>query len=383
METKRTKVLIFAEWFYPGYKAGGPITSITNFVDQLKKDLDLYVFTTDRDLGDNTKYSGVQTDIWENISGCHVFYTSPENLNRRTIKEVLDSVSPDIVYLNSMYSYYFTILPLIITKTGKQRLKVILSPRGMLKPSAISHKKWKKKLFLILCRKIGLMRHIEFHATDIQESKDIKTVFGEAVQPLIMGNLPAIQSSFVQPPQKKPGELKLIFVGRVHPIKNLLYLLEAVRSSKVAILLTIVGPVEDEAYWRKCKQVISEFRADIKVREVPDINHEGVLNLVREHHVFVLPTAGENFGHAIFEALSVGRPVLISDQTPWRNLSDHKAGWDLSLTDKNQFTMTIDRAGEWENVELLLWCKGAWSYCSEYLRSNELRTRYLKLFTTA
>ena len=36
--------------------------------------------------------------------------------------------------------------------------------------------------------------------------------------------------------------------------------------------------------------------------------------------VFLLPTGGENFGHAIFEALSCGVPVLISDQTPWRGL---------------------------------------------------------------
>ena len=35
---------------------------------------------------------------------------------------------------------------------------------------------------------------------------------------------------------------------------------------------------------------------------------------------FLLPTGGENFGHAIFEALSCGVPALISDRTPWRDL---------------------------------------------------------------
>jgi hypothetical protein len=39
-----------------------------------------------------------------------------------------------------------------------------------------------------------------------------------------------------------------------------------------------------------------------------------------EYDLFLFPTLGENYGHVISEALASGCPVVISDQTPWRNL---------------------------------------------------------------
>lgn len=35
-----SKVLIFIDWFAPGYKAGGPITSNVNIVEHLSDKLD-------------------------------------------------------------------------------------------------------------------------------------------------------------------------------------------------------------------------------------------------------------------------------------------------------------------------------------------------------
>jgi glycosyltransferase involved in cell wall biosynthesis len=62
-----------------------------------------------------------------------------------------------------------------------------------------------------------------------------------------------------------------------------------------------------------------------------------------------MTTWGENFGHAIAEALQHGKPVIISDRTPWRNLRDVQAGWDLPLQEssfvavlKNCYTMSAD-----------------------------------------
>ena len=44
-----------------------------------------------------------------------------------------------------------------------------------------------------------------------------------------------------------------------------------------------------------------------------------------------MPTTHENFGHAVVEAWAHGRPVLLSDQTPWRGLAELDLGWDLQL----------------------------------------------------
>ena len=56
----------------------------------------------------------------------------------------------------------------------------------------------------------------------------------------------------------------------------------------------------------------------------------------------ILPTFNENYGHVILESLTAGCPVIISDQTHWLTLSEKKAGWDLSLSDQQQFVDVIN-----------------------------------------
>ena len=50
-----------------------------------------------------------------------------------------------------------------------------------------------------------------------------------------------------------------------------------------------------------------------------------------------------NFGHVIAEALSVGCPVIISDQTPWNDVEKYNAGWALAI-DKEQLFVNAIRA---------------------------------------
>ena len=57
---------------------------------------------------------------------------------------------------------------------------------------------------------------------------------------------------------------------------------------------------------------------------------------------FLFPTGGENFGHVILEALCAGCPVLVSDQTPWRDLEAKGVGWDYPLDEPQRFRSTID-----------------------------------------
>jgi glycosyltransferase involved in cell wall biosynthesis len=56
----------------------------------------------------------------------------------------------------------------------------------------------------------------------------------------------------------------------------------------------------------------------------------------------ILPTHNENFGYAILDALAAGCPVLLSDQTPWRDLEAAGAGWTIPLADPERFARTIE-----------------------------------------
>ena len=81
------------------------------------------------------------------------------------------------------------------------------------------------------------------------------------------------------------------------------------------------------------------------------VEHARVNEVFAEHDLFLFPTLGENFGHVICEALIAGCPVLLSDQTPWRNLEEAGVGWDIPLGENGRFQTAvqqcIDADEEW------------------------------------
>jgi len=366
-----------ADWFEPGFKAGGPIRSCVNFAGNLKNDLEIFVLTTDRDLGDAEPYDGIPANKWIDYdSKVKVFYASPDWLSYKNIKKTIREIQPEAIYLNSMYSRFFSLYPLLMNPKSK----MVLAPRGMLKESAVRFKSNKKKLFLRLFRVLGLHKRVHFHCTDATEVNDVKKYFGN-VSYTLLGNNPGVQRGLQLPTGKTPGSLKLIFIGRMHPIKNLHFLLELLRTVKQQVQLTVIAGLEDKGYWQQCQQLIKQLPANIKVNYLGELPHHELEQQLLTHHVFVLPTKGENFGHAIFEALAAGRPALISDQTPWRNLEQQKAGWDIPLDQPAKFAAIIEQAAAMSNEELNQWCTGAWNVCRQYLEKPGIKEQYIKLFS--
>ncbi len=87
----------------------------------------------------------------------------------------------------------------------------------------------------------------------------------------------------------------------------------------------------------------------------------------RQNHLFVLPTTGENFGHSIFESFLFGRPVLISDRTPWKQLYKRKVGWDLSLDEPESFGKAIEAAAAWEQQEFEYFAISSWNFAHNFI----------------
>jgi glycosyltransferase involved in cell wall biosynthesis len=381
MEGKK-KILLFADWYEPGFKAGGPIRSCVNFVNHMKEDYRVYIFTSDRDLGAAKPYEGIRADDWiPGPSDTQLYYCSPRKLSWQTIRGQLMNIQPDFIYLNSMFSARYTLYPLLISRLNGLKGVVVLSPRGMLRTSALAFKPLKKKIFLNLFRWSGLSRTIRFHAGDLTEMEDVKKQFGPSARVHLIANFPAAFPAAVQSIEKRPGELSLLFIGRIHPIKNLDYLLEIIEDSLAFVSLTIVGSIEDRSYWEKCGEIINRLPQNITVHYAGEIPNEELPPVIARHHVFALPTQGENFGHAIFESLALGRPVLVSDQTPWRNLAVAKAGWDLPLDKPGLFSESIGQAAGFGQEEYNRWCQCTRRYAEEFMAKAELKKNYLELFS--
>ena len=329
----KPQVLTFIDWFAPGFQAGGPVRSLVNLVDHLKDDVHFRVVTRNTDYQSEEPYSGIQPNTWTKFSeNCEVMYLSQENIKGREIAKIIKDTPHHALYINGIYSYYFSILPLYYSrKRGEKR---ILAPRGMLASTAIAIKSYKKMSYLSIGRSLGLFKNTLFHATSQGEVSDIKKTLGEKVDIKMAPNLPQ-KLELKEEPKSKPKEqdkLALVSIARIAPEKNLRFLFEILPEVRCgSIHLDIYGPVYDQAYWDECDSLIEKFPGTIQCEHFGSVDREEITRVLASADFLVMPTLGENYGHAIVESWGAGTPVIISDRTPWKNLKDQKLGADLQL----------------------------------------------------
>ncbi len=378
---EKRKLLIFADWFEPGIKGGGIIRSCANVAQLLQEDFEVYVFTRNTDCNTNKVYADIKSDCWTIFDKkIHIYYCSKRNLTFFTVKKILLQIQPDTTYLNSMFSYYFTFLPLFFKKTKTIDSKIVLAPRGMLHKSALQYKYLKKRNYLSFLNTMNFFKNITFQATSEAEYDFIEKELGKQnIQKV--PDLPSVKEKAIQIPIKKQrGILKCIFVSRISPEKNLIFLLELLAKVKFELKLDIVGSIDDLKYWKTCQELIQKLPQCIEVSYLGEVPYSEVKTLISQHHLFILTTLGENFGHTIYEALSVGRPVLISDQTPWQQLELQHAGWDLPLNNKKKFLEKIEDVKRMTQQEYNEWSKGASTTAKSFLESANFSGQYHALF---
>lgn len=362
---KALKVQVFADVFFPGYKGGGPIKTIKNLFDQVGKDISFHLVTSDRDLGDDTPYSSVVCGEWNEIGNAYVFYAQPGIRGYREIARILKVMNYDVVYLNSFFSPRFSIYPLLFAKALQQR--VVLSPRGEFSEGALGQKSLKKKIFIAVYKLLRLHRGIVFQVSSKFEERDLRKVLGQKVDVRVAENIGA--QEFGEATHKRtPSILRAVFVSRISPMKNLLMALESLRKVRSPMIYDIYGPAEDKTYWGQCQKVIETLPEHIQVDHKGPLNPADVVKTMSGYDAFFLPTKGENYGHAIAEAICAGLPIVIADTTPWRNLQDHGIGWDLSLSSPDEFSAVLDElatmpADEYQAMRqrVLTWAKNRFS----------------------
>lgn len=330
----RRRVFAVVDYYLPGFKSGGPLRSVSNLVAWLERDCAFFIFTRDRDATDTHPYPGIQVDAWNEHAGARVFYASPGMLNAATLRRCLAEAAPDVVYLNSFFSG-LTIRYLWLRRWGLVPGRtVVIAPRGELSPGALRLKAAKKKLFLLGAQVLGLYRGLRWQATAELERGEIRQALPAARDIHVVANLPAKHAETpAPPPEKRPGQVRLVFCSRIAEKKNLHAVLPLLGRLGGEVVFDIYGPVRDPAYWARCESEIARLPAHVSVRHRGELPHEQVAGTLSRYHFFLLPTLSENFGHAIIEALAAGCPVLLSDQTPWQDLGRDGAGWIVPVAD--------------------------------------------------
>jgi len=378
-KTEKVRVLVFIDWFLPGDKAGGPVRSCANLIDHLGNEFDFSVITRDTDYTESQPMKGIKSNEWNILpDGKRVYYISPDQLNKATVSKLLREEKYDAVYLNGIWSQPFTAWPLQALK--KKKVRIVVAARGMLAPSALAIKATKKKIFLRLAKIRNLFSNVIFHATTEKEAQEVKKSFGAKAEVLVAGNLPRKILTKNERKKKTDNTIRIVSVARIAPEKNTLYALEVLSKVKVAVVADFFGSIYDENYWNECKKVIEKLPANIQINFPGALPSEEINKTLSNYDVMFLPTRGENFGHIILEALQAGTPVLISDQTPWRNLEKENAGWDLPLQSQEVFVKTIEKVAGMNEAEFSKWSEGAKVLGEKYASDEKLVGENKKLF---
>lgn len=375
------RILLITPYYEPGYMAGGPIRSIVNLVNFFSQEVKFDVFAPNYDLGSDDPFEDILTDKWYKSGNTRVLYSEP----KKSHKSFLDILRGDCyyhrIYINSFFHFRFSIVPiLLIAFVPKKRKWLVIAPRGEFSSGALLLGRVKKKLYIGLFKFLGLGRGVTWHATTEHEELDIKRQIGSKAKVITAQNISELITPTRPSAIKEKGEVKIVFLSRVSPMKNLLGAIEVLNKVRGGVIFNIYGPNEDKEYWDQCLNLLNKLPANISWSYHGPLLPSRVYEVLSDNHLFFLPTEGENYGHAIVEAFMAGLPVLISDQTPWKGLEKKGVGFELPLSRPDLFVQKIEGLIEVDNAHYLKMSKKAKEFGCSLVDEKALKENYRVLF---
>ena len=333
------KFFVTIDAYLPGFRFGGPVRSLANLVDWVGERYEIYIFTKDRDLGDEEGYKNIPLNQWVPHGKAQIFYASPDQHKPERALAEMKRIQPEVVYLNGLWER----MTRGLLKARLPEARYVIAPRGALGAGALAIKPWKKKFGLCLMRRS--LRRLVWHATAEEEASEVRKVMGAQVSVCVASNL--LERRVVNAPNnlvrvRVPGPCQLVAFSRLSRKKNFDFLLSCLGSVRGAFNLDIIGPEEDPVYASELKKLAKELRPNQSVHFLGGKSPAELTALLPKYDFFVLPTQHENFGHVFIEAWAAGLPVITSDQTPWRDLLAKGIGWDLSLSKREPWIALLE-----------------------------------------
>lgn len=361
---KRPAVLLVASTFWHGAEANGPVTSIQNMVDAAADQFDFWILSIDRPNLGSAKPSGVPTNRWIAANHHQVYYLPRESVGVYSVAKVMGATEHDLLHLNSFFDRLLTIPALVAQFAGLgPRRPTVLSPRGEFAAGALEFKAGRKRAYCAIAKAIHLHRHVTYQASTEREVEDIRAHAPPGKGLMVAPDVPRQFSSPQRTRFKEAGSVRIFFLGRISPMKNLEFALDVIRQAAVSkITFDLYGPTDEPDYWRFVQSHMARMPPHVLVR------YRGVLapklfsQVLANYDLFFLPSRGENFSHAIAEALSCGVPALISDRTPWLDLQDRASGAALSLDKPRAFISEIERIAHLDEPSWARLSMGALDY---------------------
>ncbi|GGE44463.1 glycosyltransferase involved in cell wall biosynthesis [Pedobacter psychrotolerans] len=353
------KIIHITASYKPAYIYGGPIQSVSKLCEAImadSHDLHLEVFTTTANGPDELL---VETKIPITVDGVRVTYFdrwtkdhshfSPGLLRklRNVIQQALYENEKLIIHIHA----WWNLVAVLSCFIGKwYNIPVVLSPRGMLTDYSQNNRHAIIKSFFH--RLIGkrLLEYCHIHATSTQETENIQSI----IQPktiTVIPNLVNIPDNIFNLDKlhmdkvslESVDTFKMIFLSRIEEKKGLPLLFNALAKIQMPFTLTIAGTGEGE-YITSLKKQANVLKINGRIKWVSQVSNDEKYKLMMQHDLLVLTSYNENFANVVIESLSVGTPVLISDQVGLSSYVETKQlGWVTTLN-PNDIVQSISDA---------------------------------------
>jgi glycosyltransferase involved in cell wall biosynthesis len=361
------RVFVLYPYYWPNFKAGGPTQSLFNLAAILKDEIDFFIVSYDKDIDGSGGGDILAKNNWSiGPNGEKIFYT--EKITLGLIARLTSEIKPHLLYINGIFNFQTTLFGLICARIFK--FNVVISPRGMLQRWALNKKSGRKKWYIFLI-KFLIKGKDNWHATDVKERDDITRIFKPSGSIFIAPNVPRYPTKYTEVSLANSVPIRLIFLSLINKNKNLHLVIDAVNNNP-AFTLDIFGPASDKSYWMLCEGLIKSDRISYK-GSIPPWT---VPEVLQGYHFFVLPTEGENFGHAIFDALASCVPVLITKHTPWKEIEEKQCGFYIDLSKNIALAELLKEIENMGNQSYLAYRKNSLSYAENYWQENDYVKHY-------
>ncbi|MBW4527504.1 MAG: hormogonium polysaccharide biosynthesis glycosyltransferase HpsP [Phormidium tanganyikae FI6-MK23] len=251
----------------------------------------------------------------------------------------------DVAHIHALFSPVSSCSAAI---ARSRQLPYILRPLGTLDPADLQKKRHLKRLYAAVLERPNLSRAAAVHFTSDQEAKTserFNTVTRDLVIPLGV-SLPPSESISIREKLSIPTDKPiLLFMSRIDPKKGLDLLLPALETLDREFHFVLAGGnPQDPSYEAAIRDRIQSSSLKDKTSIVGFITGSEKTALLKTADLFVLPSYYENFGIAVAEAMSVGTPVVISDQVHiWQEIERSQSGW-ICTCDVERLTQTLKEA---------------------------------------
>ncbi len=219
---------------------------------------------------------------------------------------MLIAEAPDCVHLHGIWMYPSASASNWAKRTGRP---YFISPHGMLDPWITGRGRWKKALARAGYERAGWARARAFHALTEREARDIARESGRNDSIVI----PNAGPEALPEPRAAMPEPVIAYIGRIHPKKNLIALVEGwarvTRQSPARLVIAGWGEPEDV---RALEDAVA--RGDRSATFVGPVYGDAKAELLDSARFVVLPSHSEGLPMAMLEAWAAGVPTLMTEE---------------------------------------------------------------------